>query len=325
MLKIYTDLTVAPKGVPFADILKPFLGDQMKNSQDPDSSRWDEFLAEAPKYLQLVGTPEESDIIVTPVQLEHPIYRPREYDWLPMVQWGEKMVATGKPLLGILVADFENPVGDGRSIIYRTSGSLLWRKNYEYCYPAQVVDLLQGQDAEKVIEEGPRDLTVSFCGYVSDARKEPVDLLKGQTEVKFNLIEREKFYGFEDRARLKHLRDEYSANMLGCLYTLCARGGGNFSYRLFEAMSAGRIPLYIDTGGLLPLPKIIPWKKLMVWVSPGQSPAEVLKKFHAEHTSEELLALQKEIRKTWKELLSPCGFHCRGLAQELRHYGVIKE
>ena len=47
-------------------------------------------------------------------------------------------------------------------------------------------------------------------------------------------------------------RLEFVNNILGSDYTVCMRGGGNFSVRFYETLSLGRIPVFIDTDCLLP-------------------------------------------------------------------------
>ena len=42
------------------------------------------------------------------------------------------------------------------------------------------------------------------------------------------------------------------------------RGAGNFSYRFYEALSFGRIPILIDTDTLLPLQTKIEWSEHII-------------------------------------------------------------
>lgn len=52
---------------------------------------------------------------------------------------------------------------------------------------------------------------------------------------------------------------------MGSDYVLCARGG-DFSYRLYETLSYGRIPVFVDTDCVLPYDSEIKWKDYCVWV-----------------------------------------------------------
>ena len=61
---------------------------------------------------------------------------------------------------------------------------------------------------------------------------------------------------------------EFYANITDTDYTLCARGGGNFSKRLYETLAMGRIPVLVDTDCLLPLEPILPWDEFIVRAKP---------------------------------------------------------
>jgi hypothetical protein len=105
-------------------------------------------------------------------------------------------------------------------------------------------------------------------------------------------------------------RMEFLQNMVDSDYVVCARGGGNFSYRLYETLCCGRIPVFIDTDCVLPYDFEIDWKRHCVWVDEkevdcaGRKVAE----FHASLTEKDFLTLQEGCRKLWNDWLSPVGF-----------------
>ena len=105
-------------------------------------------------------------------------------------------------------------------------------------------------------------------------------------------------------------RQRFVESIFNNQYTLCVRGMGNYSYRLFETISAGRIPLFINTDCSLPLDFIIDWKKYMVWVEASDVNYidEILLDFHSKHNSEEFINLQKKIRSLWDEYLKPTAY-----------------
>lgn len=53
--------------------------------------------------------------------------------------------------------------------------------------------------------------------------------------------------GSSDYGAMRASRVEYADNVLSSDYVVCARGGGNFSYGLYETLSAGRTPVFVDT------------------------------------------------------------------------------
>jgi len=44
----------------------------------------------------------------------------------------------------------------------------------------------------------------------------------------------------------------FRSNMLANQYQVCARGNANWSLRFFETLASGRIPVYIESGGMTP-------------------------------------------------------------------------
>lgn len=67
--------------------------------------------------------------------------------------------------------------------------------------------------------------------------------------------------GFTGRQDAK---DRYARAMLATTYVLCPRGSENFSFRQYEALQAGRVPVIVDTD--MVLPDAVPWKDVAVVV-----------------------------------------------------------
>lgn len=108
--------------------------------------------------------------------------------------------------------------------------------------------------------------------------------------------------------------------MLACDYALVARGRGNFSFRLYEAMSAGAIPVFIDTDCRLPFDDRIPYRELFVYV-PVQDVhciGDYLLAFHARHDTDSLILHRQRIRMIFDQYLAPLAFH-RRLSELLMH------
>ena len=114
----------------------------------------------------------------------------------------------------------------------------------------------------------------------------------------------------KDYARMQQSRREYVANMLESDYTVCMRGAGNFSFRLYETLSAGRIPVFIDTDCVLPFEEWLDWRSFCVWVPAGEinEVASHVAAFHAKRSPAEFEELQRTCRRTWEQWLSPSGF-----------------
>jgi len=106
---------------------------------------------------------------------------------------------------------------------------------------------------------------------------------------------------------------EFHDDVLRTDYTVCVRGGGNFSVRLYEVLCLGRIPLIVDTGGLLPWRDVLPWHELAVVADGADVDAipALLRGRHGRLDPEHLRAWQAECRQTWEEWLSLEGFFTR--------------
>jgi len=122
------------------------------------------------------------------------------------------------------------------------------------------------------------------------------------------------------RAGVRHLADradrthptatDFFANIRANGYTLCVRGGGNFSTRLYETLCLGRIPVIVDTGLVLPWVGDVAWDELAVVVPAGDlgGLADRLVAHHAQLDAEAFLDAQHRCRTLWVERLSVAGF-----------------
>jgi hypothetical protein len=98
--------------------------------------------------------------------------------------------------------------------------------------------------------------------------------------------------------------------MLESDYVLCARGNGNFSYRLYETLCMGRIPVFIDTDCVLPLDFDIDWRDYCVWVDEAEIEqiGDQVLEFHESLDESEFEERQRACRRLWETHISPQGF-----------------
>ena len=134
-----------------------------------------------------------------------------------------------------------------------------------------------------------------------------------------SFIRRKHFWGgaksrFRDDKQLAdEVRKTYINNLGECDYVLCIRGTGNFSFRFYETLSRGRIPLFVNTDCQLPFSDEIDWKAHCVWVEEKDLKiiGRVLLDFHRNLSAEEFLALQKKNYEMWREWLGPVGYYLK--------------
>jgi hypothetical protein len=121
----------------------------------------------------------------------------------------------------------------------------------------------------------------------------------------------------------RRVRLEYLDNILSSDYTLCLRGGGNFSYRFYETLSLGRVPLFVNTDCALPFAAPhegdVDWRKHVLWVEQRDLPriGDIVREFHDSLTPDSFEALQRSNRRLWEEYLEPLSCYRRVIAQAL--------
>ena len=103
---------------------------------------------------------------------------------------------------------------------------------------------------------------------------------------------------------------EYFSNILQTDYTVCLRGYGNWSYRFYETLACGRIPIFIDTDCVLPYESDLDWRKYCVWVKDSELDhiADKVAEFHASLSPDAFVELQMACRQLWVERMTIDGF-----------------
>jgi len=103
---------------------------------------------------------------------------------------------------------------------------------------------------------------------------------------------------------------EFYRNILETAYTVCVRGYGNWSVRLYETLACGRIPVFIDTDCGLPFDDTIDWHHYCVWVPEHDASraGDYVREFHSSITAADFRARQRECRILWETRLSRIGF-----------------
>jgi glycosyltransferase involved in cell wall biosynthesis len=138
---------------------------------------------------------------------------------------------------------------------------------------------------------------VNDCGISTQhlnafPRIEVLDNLKRQrnyySDLELDLVERQSFNGSRQE------KDEYVEHLSKNTYILCPRGTENYSYRIYETLSFGRVPVIIDTDVVLP-PEIN-WDRLVVRVpySSIDNLPELIRQDYNRHSSAAFSVRQQE-------------------------------
>lgn len=188
--------------------------------------------------------------------------------------------------------DLPSKIDKKHGVIFRNSGFLSQHNSNIFGCPT-----FNKFYRTEILKE--KNISVSFCGSVkNEERKKVFSQIKKYSY--FNYIEQQTWGGGLGEENVKIFYENLKEN----LYSLCIRGGGNFSFRLAETFMMGRIPILIDTDCILPFRGFIPYEKNTVYVTKENSKNftdidSVIQEYHNFHTMEELIEIQKENVKIW--------------------------
>lgn len=174
-------------------------------------------------------------------------------------------------------------------ILFRTSVGRSNIQSNERVFPALIAD-------DCIFTEECKN-SIGFCGVYNSNRREMLENIEKVYPV--DKIIRSGFWSPE-LPKFKSKR-EFIKNMSDNKYIFCMRGNGNFSYRFYETLCFGRVPILIDTNTILPLENIIDWDKHIIFIKPKD--IDNLSKI-IENKNFEL----RQNRNLWDEYFSPHGF-----------------
>lgn len=293
------------------------------------------FAACTEPVVELVDRAEDADILLIP----HPFAAARKHEAY-MTRMTETAVRLGKKLVLVLYGDSDEIINLPNAVVLRTSQYSYRKQNNEIMMPAYAEDLLAGRTFTPRAK-GDRP-TIGFCGWSkprdlknlvgtfvknavteakalvnSDRRSElkgitlrsrALSSLRGTDGIICNFIERSSYSGHKNTISLdpQRARQEFVANMEGSDFVLCVKGDGNFSYRFYETLSMGRIPLLLDTHCCLPLEDRIDYSAFVcrVPLSDLRNIGTRVREWYGAHSPQEFAARQQSARDAFAEALS---------------------
>jgi hypothetical protein len=245
-----------------------------------------------------------------------------------------KAEAAGLQCLFFDDSDEYRPSSIPHGIVYRTGMIASQRQPCERAMPPACRDALE--NGRELTTRPKREIpTLGFCGFVAtparrlafrlfrekqtyighQVRTRAIRVLRRSRHIHTRFLVRRNYWAGvvpyrTDERRVHAARQAFIENILSTDYTLCCRGRGNFSYRFYETISAGRIPLLIDTECVLPFADRIEWNRHCVIVPADdmkEAPAR-LRAFHDALSPADFLELQRANHRLWDEMLSPLAF-----------------
>jgi hypothetical protein len=323
-LRIHADRSLVADGSGHVVMLFPFWGKNPEDEGDPNTGRFDRYTAHGSHLFELVPL-ESADLVVFP------------REWSPSLAEDVARVAAkareaGKPTVVFAGGDDYAPIPDAtlalEASLYRSQ-----RQPNEYALPAWSEDFVTVHlGGELPLRRRGARPVVGFCGLAprrrgvlgrlrthaahAGIRGRALQLLEAHDGVETNFVVRAQFLGGAvaggsvDTAAMTRVRREYVQNMVDSDYVVCARGAGNFSYRLYETLSCGRIPVFVDTDCVLPLDFAADWRAHCVWVDANDlgGIGDRVAAFHEALNDDEFVELQRECRRFWEEYVAPEGF-----------------
>jgi Exostosin family len=350
VFSIYSDRRfLASPSTPHAVILAPFWGANPETPGAPETGRFDRYVEIGGSFLRLSPL-ADCDAAVFPQNWESAGEQ--------AVELGDAFTASCRDARKTPVvfhgADSAEPLPID-AVVFRTSLFRSRRGPKEFALPAWSEDfLVRYLDGELATRPRHSRPVVGFCGNPADLGKprtfrgrvrrcispEPgmrqglagnhprtraLRALKRDRRLDANLVLREGFWAgaLGDPAALSRARQDYVRNMLESDYVLCTRGIGNFSYRLYETLSLGRIPVFVDTDCVLPLDFDIDWRAYCVWVDAAdiERIGDKILAFHESLGDREFEERQRACRQLWETHVSPQGF----FASFHRHFDASPE
>jgi Exostosin family len=336
VFSIFSDRTfLASESTHHAVILAPFWGTNPE--VPPDTGRFDRYVELGSSFLRMSSL-ADCDVGVFPQNWESAGERAAALG----AEFSAVCRDAGKTPVVFHGADPTDPLPVDATV-FRTSLIRSRRRPNEFAFPAWSEDFLVCYfDGRLRPRPKRRRPVVGFCGntmagapartsggmirrMLGKQRAEETRGLSGDHprtlalmavdhdgRLESNFVLRDTFYAgaLGDSSALLEARREYVRNMLESDYVLCVRGIGNFSYRLYETLSMGRIPVFVDTDCVLPLDFETDWRDYCVWVDEGDIDriGDRVLEFHESLDAGEFEERQRACRCLWETKISPEGF-----------------
>ena len=315
--RIFTDTSIITAG--HVGILIPFLGIGDSDMSDPDFGRFNRYQKLGTEFLELTADPATADIFVWPKK-----WSGNSAELLSFLSLAKSY---GKHSLVFFNDDSDENLGihSDDVTVFRTSFYRSTKAPNETALPGWSID--SGSFAQR--EKG-NDPIVGFCGCYTNNMQRYLSLksLDQDERIKTNFILHDHAWGAKNLSDVSNIDNDYRQtvreafmnNMLESDYILCARGQGNYSYRIYETLSAGRIPVIIDTDVVLPHDEILNWKDISIWVPQDQveQASDFVYSFHNNISSKEFIDLQAKCRMVYEDYIRPTEFYKTWFNENMR-------
>lgn len=196
-----------------------------------------------------------------------------------------------KKIIVFLICDFADDFYVPNNVLlFRTSIYKSHKKFNEFLYPY-------------VYEEVNRPFSVlhktklpiiGFCGRVDNHRKKIIEKFQNTKNVTLNFNLKNDYWGGDPHNQ--DLINQFVNNIINSHFTICNRGNGNYSMRFYQVLSAGRIPILIDSDTLLPFDNFINWNEIIII---GNNEDEVINKLFEWWATKDIEEIQRKCKNIY--------------------------
>ncbi|MCU0354132.1 MAG: glycosyltransferase family 47 protein, partial [Cytophagales bacterium] len=135
-------------------------------------------------------------------------------------------------------------------------------------------------------------------------RQRVLQAVRGASNLCSHLVERGNLFSFSDSDKAK-ARAEFLQAVQDNAYMLCMRGDANSDFRTWEVLSAGRIPVIVDTKQKLPHLEGMRWEDFCVFVPPTELNriGEIIGEYHAGLSEDDFQEKCRMARAAFEQLM----------------------
>ena len=303
MIKIWYDKSLfrGYSGLTEAVLCAPFEDPKKFEEDNFEHNRFQKAVDTGSKYLEY-STLDDCDYVVIPYKWDN-----RSVSSNEIINIAK---SKGKKVITLYNDDFTptNYLSKEEGYMFTTTIQKSSRRENEFSFPAFTGDFYPQYGSKYNLSR-----SIGFCGGIThQIRLDIINDFLNNKILKFDPLIRRGFWAPEmskDDARV-----EYFNHMERNTFILCVRGAGNFSYRLYESMMMGRIPVIIDTDQVLPFEDIIDYSEFAIRIDYGYLYSktsgiqiEILSKIK-DFTDEDIIQMQVKSRENWLEYMSPQGW-----------------
>jgi hypothetical protein len=212
-----------------------------------------------------------------------------------------------KKVILFFVSDFQEKLNIPNNIVFfRTSMLKSKRKENEFVLPYIWEEI---KDTASELLPKLNQPIIGFCGNIKhNIGKRFTTIKKFKRDSRFisNFILRQGFWG--GKPNDVDYKNEYIDNIKQSHFSICNRGRGNFTIRLYQVLSLGRIPVLIDSDMMFPFENEIDWNQISVRSKSQNQLIEKTFLFWESKGEKEMGESQLLSKDVYENYFSPHGF-----------------